>query len=147
MAVIKLQSRPKIGDVITLPNGKKVEVKNIGVPYILPPMAVCDDPLCPWHGHLKIRLKFLEVTVEKVKMHKAAVVTHEWVHYLPKYKRYERRRRRMRVRVPECIEVKPGDKVIIAETRPLSKTIAWVVIGKKEDVVEWKAKHEVLSSV
>jgi small subunit ribosomal protein S17 len=40
--------------------------------------------------------------------------------------------------------VKPGDKVIIAETRPLSKTIAWVVIGRKEDVTEWKAKHETL---
>ena len=52
----------------------------------------------------------------------------------------------MRVRVPECIEVKPGDKVIIAETRPLSKTIAWVVIGKKEDVVEWKARHETLQA-
>lgn len=144
MTVIKLQTRPKVGDVITLPQGKKVRVRNIGIPYILPPVAVCDDPLCPWHGHLKIRLKLMEVTVEKVKMRKAAVVTHEWLHYIPKYKRYERRRRRMRVRVPECIEVKPGDKVIIAETRPLSKTIAWVVIGKKEDVTEWKAKHETL---
>ncbi|MFN7105760.1 MAG: 30S ribosomal protein S17, partial [Pyrobaculum sp.] len=26
----------------------------------------------------------------------------------------------------------PGDVVIIAETRPLSKTVSWVVIGKKE---------------
>jgi small subunit ribosomal protein S17 len=144
MTVIKLQTRPKVGDVITLPQGKKVRVRNIGIPYILPPATVCDDPLCPWHGHLKIRLKLMEVTVEKVKMRKAAVVIHEWLHYIPKYKRYERRRRRMRVRVPECIEVKPGDKVIIAETRPLSKTIAWVVIGKKEDVTEWKAKHETL---
>jgi Ribosomal protein S17 len=119
-------------------------VRDIGIPYILPPAAVCDDPLCPWHGHLKVRLKLLEVTVEKVRMHKAAVVTHEWVQYISKYNRYERRRRKMRVRVPECIEVKPGDKVIIAETRPLSKTIAWVVIGRKEDVTEWKAKHETL---
>jgi len=144
MTVIKLQTRPKVGDVVTLPQGKKVRVRNIGIPYVLPPVAVCDDLLCPWHGHLKIRLKLLEVTVEKVRMHKAAVVTHEWVHYISKYNRYERRRRRMRVRVPECIEVKPGDKVIIAETRLLSKTIAWVVIGKKEDVTEWKAKHETL---
>jgi len=144
MTVIKLQTRPKVGDVVTLPQGKKVRVRNIGIPYILPPAAVCDDPLCPWHGHLKIRLKLLEVTVEKVRMHKAVVVTHEWVHYISKYNRYERRRRRIRVRVPEGIEVKPGDKVIIAETRPLSKTIAWVVIGRKEDVTEWKAKHETL---
>lgn len=144
MTSVKLQSRPKIGDVVTLPNGKRVEIKNIGLPYILPPSSVCDDPLCPWHGHLKTRLKLLEVTVEKVRMHRGAVVVHEWVHYIRKYNRYERRRRKIRVRVPECIEVKPGDKVIIAETRPLSKTISWVVVGKREDVVEFKAKREVL---
>ena len=144
MTSIKLQSRPRPGDAFTLPSGKKVEVRDIGVPWVLPPAAVCDDPLCPWHGHLKVRLKLLEVTVEKVRMHKAAVVTHEWLHYIRKYNRYERRRRKMHVRVPECIEVKPGDRVIIAETRPLSKTISWVVIGKKEDVTEWRAKHETL---
>lgn len=144
MASIKLQSRPRPGDTFTLPSGKKVEVRDIGVPWVLPPAAVCDDPLCPWHGHLKVRLKLLEVAVEKARMRKAAVVVHEWLHYIRKYNRYERRRRKLHVRVPECIEVKPGDKVIIAETRPLSKTISWVVIGKKEDVTEWKAKHETL---
>ncbi|AFA39592.1 archaeal ribosomal protein S17P [Pyrobaculum oguniense TE7] len=144
MASIKLQSRPRPGDTFTLPSGKKVEVRDIGIPWVLPPAAVCDDPLCPWHGHLKVRLKLLEVAVEKARMRKAAVVVHEWLHYIRKYNRYERRRRKLHVRVPECIEVKPGDKVIIAETRPLSKTISWVVIGKKEDVTEWKAKHETL---
>ncbi|MCY0890345.1 MAG: 30S ribosomal protein S17 [Pyrobaculum arsenaticum] len=144
MTSIKLQSRPRPGDTFTLPSGKVVEVRDIGIPWILSPAAVCDDPLCPWHGHLKVRLKLLEVTVEKTRMRKAAVVVHEWLHYIRKYNRYERRRRKLHVRVPECIEVKPGDKVIIAETRPLSKTISWVVIGKKEDVTEWKAKHETL---
>ncbi|MGC9131748.1 MAG: 30S ribosomal protein S17, partial [Pyrobaculum sp.] len=28
----------------------------------------------------------------------------------------------------------------------LSKTISWVVIGKKEDVTEWTAKHEALGT-
>ncbi|MFN3804392.1 MAG: 30S ribosomal protein S17 [Pyrobaculum sp.] len=130
MTVVRLQARPRVGDVVTLPNGKKIAVRNIGIPFLQPPEAVCDDPLCPWHGRLKVRLKLLEVTVEKARMHKAAVVIHQWVHYIKKYNRYERRRRRMSVRVPECIEVKPGDVVIIAETRPLSKTISWVVIGK-----------------
>ncbi len=132
MTVVKPQTKPKIGDEITLPNGKRVTVRNVGIPIVEPPPAVCDDPLCPWHGHLKVRTKLMEVTVEKMRMHKAAVVIHEWTHYIRKYNRYERRRRRIKVRVPECIELKPGDRVIIAETRPLSKTISWVVIGKRE---------------
>jgi small subunit ribosomal protein S17 len=144
VVAIKLQTRPSVGDVVTLPGGKRIRIRSVGVPYIQPPPAVCDDPLCPWHGHLKIKLKLMEVTVEKVKMQKAAVAVREWVHYIPKYKRYERRRRRIHVRVPECIEVKPGDKVIIAETRPLAKTIAWVVIGKSKDVMPWRAAREAL---
>ncbi|MFB6490300.1 MAG: 30S ribosomal protein S17 [Thermoproteus sp. AZ2] len=146
MTAIRLPSRPRVGDVVNLPNGKRVRVANIGVPWIQPPASVCDDPECPWHGNLKIRLKFLEVTVESVRMHRSAVVIHEYVHYVPKYKRYERRRKKMHVRVPECVEVKPGDKVIIAEARPLAKTIAWVVIGKREDVTPWTAKREILQA-
>lgn len=65
----------------------------------------------------------------KVKMNKTAVVVHEYLHYVPKYKRYERRRKKKRVRVPPCIEVKPSNRVIIGETRPLAKTVSFVVLG------------------
>lgn len=109
---------------------ERAEHRNIGLPWITPPERKCDDPLCPWHGHLPVRGTIMTVTVEKVKSNKVAVVLHEYQHYVPKYKRYERRRRRKHVRVPPCIDVQPGDKVIIGETRPLAKSIAFVVLGK-----------------
>jgi small subunit ribosomal protein S17 len=72
----------------------------------------------------------MEVTVEKVRMDKTAVVVHEYLHFVPKYMRYERRRKKKHVRVPPCIEIRPGDKVIIGETRPLAKSVSFVVLGK-----------------
>lgn len=130
--VVELSEKPTPGTKVELPGGKRIRVRDVGIPGVEPPSKVCDDPQCPWHGGLKVRLKAMEVSVDKTKMGRAAVVIHEWLHYVPKYKRYERRRRRIHVRVPPCIDVRPGDRVIIAETRPLSKTIAWVVIGKRE---------------
>jgi len=104
-------------------------VKNIGIPGINPPERECNDPKCPWHGHLKIRGTILRGVVVKRRMQRAVVVRHEYLHYIPKYMRYERRRRNIRARLPPCIDIKEGDEVIIGETRPLAKTISFVVLG------------------
>lgn len=104
--------------------------RNIGIPWIKPPEKVCDDPLCPWHGSLPVRGMLMEVTVERLKMNRTAVVIHEYLHETAKYLRFMRRRKRNHVRVPPCIEVKPGDRVIIGETRPLAKSVSFVVLGK-----------------
>ncbi len=107
-------------------------VRNIGLPWIKPPNRKCNDPLCPWHGKLPIRGMVMEVRVEKARMHRTAVVVHEYLYYDRKYMRYERRRKKKHVRVPPCIDVKPGDLVIIGETRPLAKSVSFVVLGKVE---------------
>jgi small subunit ribosomal protein S17 len=112
--------------------GAEKRHRNIGIPGIKPPEKTCNDPLCPWHGKLPVRGTIMRVRVEKVKMNKTAVVVHEYLHYVPKYMRYERRRKKKHVRVPPCIEVRPGDMVIIGETRPLAKSVSFVVLGKAE---------------
>jgi SSU ribosomal protein S17P len=45
MTVVKLQSRPKTGDVIALPQGKKIRVRDVGIPTscLQPP---CATTLC-----------------------------------------------------------------------------------------------------
>ncbi len=106
-------------------------VKNIGIKYkgLTPPTEKCDDPECPWHGHLKVRGGLLTGTVIKARLKKTVVVEREYVIYVSKYKRYERRRSRIHARVPPCISVNVGDTVLIGETRPLAKSVAWVVLG------------------
>ncbi|MEM1701512.1 MAG: 30S ribosomal protein S17 [Desulfurococcaceae archaeon] len=104
-------------------------INNIGIPGLNPPEKTCNDPLCPWHGHLKVRGILLRGVVVKRKMQKTVVVRHEYLHYVRKYMRYERRRRHIHARLPTCIDVNEGDEVLIGETRPLSKTVSFVVLG------------------
>mgnify|MGYP000114831585 CR=1 FL=1 len=105
--------------------------RNIGIPGVNPPPRECDDPLCPWHGHLPVRGRILRGRVINKKMQKTVSILHEYLHYVPKYKRYERRRKKIHARLPPCIDVDIGDIVIIGETRPLAKTVSFVVIGKE----------------
>ncbi|MEM0376675.1 MAG: 30S ribosomal protein S17 [Thermofilum sp.] len=104
--------------------------RNIGIPGVSPPDRTCDDQLCPWHGTLPVRGQIMRVRVVNVKMSRVATVVHEYLHFVKKYKRYERRRKKKHVRVPPCIDVKPGDEVLIGETRPLAKSVSFVVLGK-----------------
>lgn len=103
--------------------------RNVGIPGLEPPERACSDPKCPWHGHLKVRGITLRGVVVKRKMQRTVVVRHEYLYYVKKYMRYERRKRNIHAKLPPCIDVREGDEVIIGETRPLSKTVSFVVLG------------------
>ena len=67
--------------------------------------------------------------VVKAKMQRTVVVEREYLYYDRKYKRYERRRSKIHAHNPPCINAKEGDIVVIGETRPLAKTVHFVVLG------------------
>jgi len=101
--------------------------RNIGIP-VKAPTRECDDKNCPFHGRLPIRGIILTGRVYKKRMNKTIVVERDYLLYIKKYKRYERRRSRISAHLPPCIDVDVGDTVKIAECRPLSKTVSFVVI-------------------
>ena len=103
--------------------------RNIGIKVKMP-KEECDDPKCPFHGKLSIRGKILEGIVVSVKSLKTAIVERHYLHYVPKYERYERRKKKIAAHNPPCINAKEGDRVRIAECRPLSKTKHFVIIEK-----------------
>jgi len=102
-------------------------VRDIGID-VAPPKATCSDEMCPFHGHLKVRGKILIGKVVSARAQKTVVIERNYLHYVPKYERYERRHSRISAYNPECIDAKEGDVVKIAECRPLSKTKAFVVV-------------------
>jgi len=67
-------------------------------------------------------------TVLKASMQRTVKVGWPRQKYLPKYERFEKRRTRVMVHVPEGVNVKVGDKVTICECRPISKTKHFVVL-------------------
>lgn len=93
-----------------------------------PPKITCEDELCPWHGHLKVRGRIFKGIVISDKNQKTVTVMWEYNTYIPKYERYERRKTKVYAHNPSCINAKTGDRVKVAECRPLSKTKRFVVI-------------------
>ncbi|NON62515.1 MULTISPECIES: 30S ribosomal protein S17 [Acidianus] len=105
-------------------------MKNIGIPSVKGPTAKCDDRYCPYHGEIRVRGIILEGKLIKYRANKMGVFERTYLYYNHKFKRYERRRSRIHVHIPPCLNLKEGDNVIIAESRPISKSVSFVVVGK-----------------
>jgi small subunit ribosomal protein S17 len=97
------------------------------------PKKTCEDRNCPFHGSLPVRGRILEGLVVSAKMDKTVIVERDYLHYISKVLRYERRHSRIPSHNPPCIDVKEGDRVRIGECRPLSKTVSFVVVEKLEE--------------
>ena len=107
----------------------KKKVKNIGV-EVKSPTEVCGDKNCPFHGSLSVRGQIITGVVKSNKMQGSILVKKEFMHYVQKYERYEKRTSTIAAHCPPCIKPQVGDKVRIIECRPLSKTISFVTIEK-----------------
>ena len=97
------------------------------------PKKTCNDRNCHFHGGLSIRGRTLEGVVVSAKMEKTVIVRRDYLNYVPKFKRYERRHSHIPAHNPPCINVREGDRVKVAECRPISKTVSFVVVEKLEE--------------
>jgi small subunit ribosomal protein S17 len=97
------------------------------------PKKSCADPKCPFHGSLHIRGRVLEGLVISAKMDNTAIIRRDYLHYVSKFKRYERRHSHIPAHNPPCLNAREGDKVKIAECRPLSKTVSFAVVERLEE--------------
>lgn len=97
------------------------------------PRKSCTDPDCPFHGSLSVRGRVVDGLVVSAKMDKTAIIRRDYLNYVPKFKRYERRRSHIPAHNPPCLNAKEGDKVKIAECRPISKTVSFAIVEKLEE--------------
>nr|MDO8117719.1 30S ribosomal protein S17 [Candidatus Sigynarchaeota archaeon] len=105
--------------------------KNIGIKIATTPQRECEDQHCPFHGEIAVRGRVWEGIVASTKRQKTVTVRHDYLFYIKKYKRYERRNSKKSVHCPPCIDVNEGDTVLFMETRKISKTVTSVVIENK----------------
>ena len=110
---------------------KKITTRNIGL-NVNPPKETCNDINCPFHGTLSVRGQVINGTVVSDKRQNTISVKKEFMHYVAKYERYEKRTSLYHAHLPNCLHIKTGDTVRIAECRPLSKTVSFVAIEKIE---------------
>lgn len=106
------------------------KARDIGI-EVPAPKSVCQDLLCPFHGHLKVRGQQIVGKIVSNKMERTAIVEKEHARYLTKFERYERRTSRHSAHLPPCFTAKIGDEVRIMECRPISKTVHFVVVENR----------------
>ncbi len=108
---------------------KQKEARNIGL-NVKKPTKSCEDENCPFHGTLPVRGQVITGVVSSYNMQGTVKIEREYMNFVPKYERYEKRTSSYAAHCPPCIDVKSGDQVRIAECRPLSKTKSFVVVEK-----------------
>jgi len=101
--------------------------KNIGL-NVPTPTRECEDAQCPFHGTLPVRGQVITGKVVSDKMTGTVVVRRDYLHFVRKYKRYEKRSSTIHAHNPACLNARTGDMVRIAECRPLSKTKKFVIV-------------------
>ncbi len=89
----------------------------------------CNDNKCAIHGGVKVRGNLFTGRVVSAKADKTAIVERTLTHYVQKYERYKNVRSKMAAHNPKCIGAKENDIVKIGETRKLSKTKAFAILG------------------
>ena len=87
------------------------------------------DKKCPFTGNVSIRGRILSGVVTKMKMQRTIVIRRDYLHYIRKYNRFEKRHKNMSVHLSPCFrDVQIGDIVTVGECRPLSKTVRFNVL-------------------
>ncbi|KAF5272526.1 hypothetical protein FQA39_LY07850 [Lamprigera yunnana] len=106
--------------------------RDVGLGFRTPREAIDGtyiDKKCPFTGNVSIRGRILTGVVQKMKMQRTIVIRRDYLHYIRKYNRFEKRHRNMSVHLSPCFrDVEIGDIVTIGECRPLSKTVRYNVL-------------------
>lgn len=98
------------------------------------------DKNCPFYGELAVKKELLEGTIIKKDINRSATIEWNKSRYVPKYERFEVRKYKLRVHNPTSINAEIGQKVLVARTRPISKTKNHVIIKIIDEEVERETK-------
>merc|ERR1712151_1176737 len=119
--------------------------KNIGLGIKTPKEAIEGtyiDKKCPFTSDVKIRGRILKGMCISTKMKNTIVVRRDYLHYVKKYQRFEKRHRNILVHCSPCFRVKEGDIITIGQCRPLSKTVRFNVLKVKANEIFGSIKKQ-----
>ncbi|CAL1695742.1 unnamed protein product [Somion occarium] len=130
------------------PGGKKVSTKekrwfkDVGLGFKTPAEAVSGsyiDHKCPFTGDVSIRGRILTGRVISTKMNRTIVIRRDYLHYIPKYNRYEKRHKNLAAHISPAFRADVGDIVTVGQCRPLSKTVRFNVLRVSKSKAAIKA--------
>lgn len=87
------------------------------------------DRKCPFTSNVSIRGRIIKGICIATKMKNTIVIRRDYLHYVKKYLRFEKRHTTVPAHCAPCFaHVKVGDIVTIGQCRPLSKTVRFNVL-------------------
>ncbi|XP_065051429.1 small ribosomal subunit protein uS17-like [Rhopilema esculentum] len=120
-------------------------LRNVGLGFKTPREAIEGtyiDKKCPFTGDVSIRGRILTGIVQSMKMKRTLVMRRDYLHYIKKYNRFEKRHKNLAAHVSPCFrDVQMGDLVTVGQCRPLSKTVRFNVL-KVSKVLKGKKSFE-----
>ena len=78
--------------------------------------------------------------VISTKMTRTIVIRRDYLHYIKKYNRFEKRHKTVAAHCSPAFRIKVGDVVTVGQCRPLSKTVRFNVIRKEVQHIEGNVK-------
>ncbi|MCJ1330170.1 ribosomal 40S subunit protein S11A [Thelotrema lepadinum] len=123
--------------------------KNVGLDFKTPKTAIDGsyiDKKCPFTGDVSIRKllwglsesllsstdKMNKANEKSTKMHRTLIIRREYLHFIPKYARYEKSNanghKNLAAHVSPAFRVDEGDTVTVGQCRPLCKTVRFNVL-------------------
>src|SRR2546427_12936092 len=96
------QKKPAVAAPTAGPKPRQPGVRDVGIDVPVPEKT-CTDAKCPFHGRLPVRGQTLEGVVVSTRMQNTVVIERQYLRFIRKYQRYEKRTRRMNVHAPPCL--------------------------------------------
>ncbi|XP_014278020.1 small ribosomal subunit protein uS17 isoform X2 [Halyomorpha halys] len=84
-------------------------IRNVGLGFKTPREAIEGtyiDKKCPFTGNISIRGRILTGVVRKMKMQRTIVIRRDYLHYVKKYNRFEKRHKNLSVHLSPCFSLR-----------------------------------------
>ena len=139
-----LNSKKAIAKKVSKEGEKSFKVKRfskkIGLGFKTPQEAkdgAYVDKKCPFTSDVSIRGRIFKGVVLSNKMHRTVVLRRDYLHYIKKYNRFEKRHHNLPAHLsPVFLRTRIGDVVTVGQCRPLSKTVRFNVLRVEKKRVE-----------
>ncbi|KAF5317845.1 hypothetical protein D9611_014739 [Ephemerocybe angulata] len=116
-----------------------VQIRPVALHILLNSAFGLIDKKCPFTGEVSIRGRILTGKVISTKMNRTLIIRRDYLHYIPKYNRYEKRHKNLAAHVSPAFRVDVGDVVTVGQCRPLSKTVRFNVLRVSKSKAAAKA--------
>uniref|UniRef100_A0A7S4SZ43 Small ribosomal subunit protein uS17 N-terminal domain-containing protein n=1 Tax=Alexandrium monilatum TaxID=311494 RepID=A0A7S4SZ43_9DINO len=119
--------------------------RNVGLSFQTPKEAKEGhyvDKKCPFTGNVSIRGKIMKGMVISTKMKRTIIIRRNYLHYIKKFNRFEKRHSNLSVHCSPAFDPKEGDIVTVGQCRPLAKTVRFNVLKCEKNQIFGSARKQ-----